>query len=333
MEIPAGWYPVLSGDELPADAIVPVEIAGQRFVAWRDDHGVPVVSARYCPHRGADLVLGERVAGGERLACGYHGWEYGVDGTCRVQPSAPAGPRCAVRLATLPARLAAGFVWVWWSGVANASPGDLPPVSARYSRVVDYAAGYLDVIENFVDVSHTPYVHAGWLRRRAPARPVDVEIHCEVSDGTVRAAYRSGAQGFGLIGTLAGVDEAVVTHVDTFRLPTRLEVAYRAPHKDRERRVISTTCFLPVDEGRTRIFNFVDFEFGWLNPLASLFMPAYSRLILEQDRRWIESLGPAPRHSVPADIVGVLIRKVIAARLSGAPVEPVAITRHFRISG
>lgn len=65
-----------------------------------------------CRHLGADLAVAGRVRG-ERLQCGFHGWEYGCDGVCEKAPSVDRLPRGAGQL-PLPVLEHLGNIWVWY---------------------------------------------------------------------------------------------------------------------------------------------------------------------------------------------------------------------------
>lgn len=79
------WHPVLWSREV-TDKPVPVKLLDQPLVIWRADGEV---SAFYdlCLHRGAALSLGWM--NGDRLVCGYHGWNYAPGGRCTLIPSLP----------------------------------------------------------------------------------------------------------------------------------------------------------------------------------------------------------------------------------------------------
>ena len=54
-------------------------------IVWRQRDGAIRVFHNYCTHRGARLCQAE--SGNARgLACGYHGWAFGVDGSLQVVP-------------------------------------------------------------------------------------------------------------------------------------------------------------------------------------------------------------------------------------------------------
>jgi phenylpropionate dioxygenase-like ring-hydroxylating dioxygenase large terminal subunit len=78
------WYPVCLADDLTNDAPLRAEILGLRFVAFRDTDDEPHVLADTCVHRGGSLGKGK--VAGDRVACPYHGWQFGGDGVCRHIP-------------------------------------------------------------------------------------------------------------------------------------------------------------------------------------------------------------------------------------------------------
>ena len=78
------WIPVLQVQDLPQPGgePKPIEILGERLVAWRDVKGRPGLFSEYCLHRGAGLSLARAESDG--LRCIYHGWKFAVDGAVLV---------------------------------------------------------------------------------------------------------------------------------------------------------------------------------------------------------------------------------------------------------
>ena len=79
------WHPVLWSKEV-ADKPVPAKLLAQPLVIWRANGNLSVFYD-LCIHRGAALSLGW--VNGDRLVCGYHGWNYAGDGSCTHIPSLP----------------------------------------------------------------------------------------------------------------------------------------------------------------------------------------------------------------------------------------------------
>jgi len=171
------WHPVVADAQL-ADAPLPVTLLGQSLVLWRDHSGQPHAWADRCPHRGARLSMGEVATascGSRRLVCPYHGWQFEAGGACRVVPAQPAWTPPPGHGATVhEIRQAHGLLWVRLAPPHDGLPASLlqPPVFDAASRsgwrfvlTQPYAVATSAprLVENFLDMSHFGFVHAGWL--------------------------------------------------------------------------------------------------------------------------------------------------------------------------
>ncbi|MCX4796801.1 aromatic ring-hydroxylating dioxygenase subunit alpha [Streptomyces sp. NBC_01242] len=156
------WFPVARSVDLETPE--PAVLLGEQLVVFRDADGVARVTARRCPHRGADLSQG-KVTGGS-IGCPYHGWRFdGAEGGCTYVPSLPdqskIPPKAAIR--TYPAVERFGHVWT----VLEEPVTELyDPEEWRGHDLVWLAANPLNsptgvaaAIENFRDVAHFPFVH------------------------------------------------------------------------------------------------------------------------------------------------------------------------------
>ncbi|HEV8296081.1 MAG TPA: aromatic ring-hydroxylating dioxygenase subunit alpha [Acidimicrobiales bacterium] len=174
------WYAVArTVDVAPGPAAVTV--LGERLVLWRSEGGALVAAPDRCPHREAPLSLG-RVENG-CLECCYHGWTFGAGGRCvRVpssEPSVPVPPKS--HLTTVHVTERYGLVWVCL-GEPIAGIPDIPEEDdATYRRinspVDEWRASATRMTDNFVDISHFPFVHTGTFGRaqRTVVPKIDLE--------------------------------------------------------------------------------------------------------------------------------------------------------------
>lgn len=160
------WFPIAATDRLKSSTCTPLTLLEQRLLLTVDTDGALAVVADTCPHRGAQLSLG--VFDGSTIQCPYHGWVFGLDGRCRSQPAHPhREPPAASRLTTHPVQQAFGLVWT----CLGPQPRNLPHYPAfeeapDLSLVLDHAplaSSGPRIVENFLDLAHFPYVHAGYL--------------------------------------------------------------------------------------------------------------------------------------------------------------------------
>ena len=82
-----GWYPVALSGGVPTGTSNGTHLFGEEIVVWRDADGAPHIWEDRCPHRGMRLSFG--FVRGDRIACLYHGWQYGTDGRCLAIPAHP----------------------------------------------------------------------------------------------------------------------------------------------------------------------------------------------------------------------------------------------------
>ena len=158
------WHVVAYGRDVAPGALVPIRLLGRDLVAWRDAAGEAHVWEDLCIHRGARLSKGWIVD--DTVACPYHGWRY--DGTARcvlipVAPGQPIPPKArAFPVASLEQD---GLVWA----SLGAPPHDAPAFPERgapgfrsfLAGPYVYRANGFRAVENFLDATHFPFVHAG----------------------------------------------------------------------------------------------------------------------------------------------------------------------------
>lgn len=160
----AGWHVVCRSADL-TERPIGVELMGEKVVVWRA--GAIARAARdLCVHRGTRLSIG-RVED-DRLVCAYHGWQYDGCGQCVFIPAQPdRKPPEKARMQVYHAQERYGWVWVCLGEPAQDVPA-IPNWDNRNFRHVmcgpyEVAAEAPRLVENFLDVTHFPFVHEGYL--------------------------------------------------------------------------------------------------------------------------------------------------------------------------
>jgi len=312
------WYVVADALDVAAEP-VQATVLGRHYVVWRDDAGTLAAAADRCPHREAPLSAG-RVEHG-CLVCPYHGWTFAADGTCVAVPS--SGPGATVppagHLRALPVRELYGLVWMSPGTPAGEPPrivqdGD-PSFRRLTSGVERWAASATRMVDNFCDVAHFPWVHAGTIG--ADTDPAVAPVTIEQLD-----ADFTGYQYTVDVHDETG-DEVRQRMSTGFHLPfvvrsnTTFETGRRAGHH----RVL-LLCTTPVDEN-TSLFTFV----SWRNhdhDVPADEVLAFDRAIGAEDRAMLEQIpGSLPIDnsatvSVRSDRLSVEWRRRLAARAADA---------------
>jgi phenylpropionate dioxygenase-like ring-hydroxylating dioxygenase large terminal subunit len=160
------WHPVFRTDALPDGTLAAARLMGEDIVLWRSTGQVQAWQD-LCIHRGTRLSLGEIRS--NKLRCPYHGWEYDPAGICVHIPAHPEQtPPSKARVRTYLAQERYGMIWVSLGNPQQdlpTFPEELDPV---YRKVLagpfgPIKAGAPRILENFLDVAHFPFVHAGSL--------------------------------------------------------------------------------------------------------------------------------------------------------------------------
>lgn len=337
------WYVVSAAEDVGARPVA-VRALGQEIVLFRrsSDREVVALSGR-CPHRMARLADGH--VDGDTLRCPYHRWAFAADGACVHVPSELDGARIPprARVDSYPVVEREGWIWVFLGDLPEAERPmvpEIPGVDLTGWRAVrgewTWRAHYTRVVENAVDIAHTPFLHArSFGNPAAPVMPdhaaldagsaisIDVSLPMPTPRGLTRLLFPAGSNRVRL-----GVWPPAVNWLDaTFPNGWRM---------------VLLLANLPVDEGHTRTFllqrrNF--FTSWFADPIAR----ALSRQILGEDLETVEGQGASPvpltvadELSTRSDVLSLAYRRRLAAmqadRLDlAAAAQAAAAGRHLAL--
>jgi phenylpropionate dioxygenase-like ring-hydroxylating dioxygenase large terminal subunit len=275
------WHPVAASAEVAAGPVA-ARLLERELVLWRGADGAIEAWADRCPHRGTRLSLGRVVDG--RLECAYHGWQFGAGGACRAVPALPdfpPGPGHAAE--AFEASEAYGMVWVR----LEQSGSRLPEIAGAPHRQVvsgphDVATSAPRVVENFLDMSHFPFVHEGSLGDRGHVEVPHYDVTLAGDGRPVAPAYRAWQpQG------RAGAGGAWVNYRYEVLGPYSAVLFKRGEGADPQEAYALWIC--PVEPEASRVW-FTHFTGDERTPAADL--RAFQDAIFRQDRPVIESQQP-----------------------------------------
>ena len=289
----------------------------QPLAIFRGEDGSPTAILDRCPHRGAPLSAG-RVEEG-CIRCPYHGWRLDVAGAC-VEipglPKAPAGGWPGVK--HFHTREMHGLIWIRMDPEGESKPVISAGLSdrERFSTVVWTAEAegeLLDVLENFLDATHTHYVHSGLIRRRdGDRRPVTARVRME--PGKVEARYLGEGKQTGFISRL--FERERTESVGRFLLPSIAELEYRSK---RGAELLITAYLTPESDTRQRIHAVIGLRRGrapgWLKHwlIAPFFRKALRQdlQILKRVRRSLDGSENREFRSTELDFMRPAIRRLL----------------------
>lgn len=207
---------------------------GETIVLFRGRSGAVGALRDLCPHRSVPLASGW--VEGERIVCPYHGWQFDVRGACQLIPGLDGGKPHVTRKARCYAvREQQGLVWVY--GDPDCEPARMPYQIPHLgdpgyrSLVLDFPieAELPDALENFLDTTHTHFVHGGVIRDGNERRCIAALVRGYANHAEVE--YLDDGQDSGLMARLlgGGVDRSI----DRFILPSIAQLEHRAGERVR----------------------------------------------------------------------------------------------------
>jgi phenylpropionate dioxygenase-like ring-hydroxylating dioxygenase large terminal subunit len=281
------WYVACRSSELGKKPVAQT-ILGVPMVLFRGKSGEVGALLDRCPHRNVPLSVGE--VAGERLRCGYHGWEFDREGACRLIPGlCGEAEGKGRRVESFPALERDGLVWVYpTEGPMPASgPLELPLMRDKSYltavREVRAKASLHAVIENALDVPHTAYLHKGLFRGNGA--PNEIKVVVRRWADRVEAEYLGEPRPEGVVGRLLSPSGGVVTHYDRFLLPSVAQVEYRIGE---ENHIVVTSLCTPVTDFDTRLFAVISLRVRVPSALIKPVLEPLALKIFDQDAKILQ---------------------------------------------
>jgi vanillate O-demethylase monooxygenase subunit len=187
-----GWHAVARSADVGSDP-VNVRLLGEDWVLVRLPTGLAAFVDR-CPHRLAPLSLGS--VDGDVLRCAFHGWCFDRAGSCTEIPSLGTDRRRPPR-----ADVGTPFGLAERYGLVFLAPEEpvAPLLDVPEAEDPSFLHGDLDVIrarigaglaaDNFLDMSHFPFLHAGTIGADESAVVDDIELERDGFCMTVRSRH------------------------------------------------------------------------------------------------------------------------------------------------
>ncbi len=172
------WHVVAMSSDLAENKPLGVRLLDEDIVLWRA--GKKVCAWRdLCIHRGTKLSLGK--IENDTIVCPYHGWSYNETGQCIRYPAHPdQKPSEKAHAKVYQTQEKYGWIWVTAGNPTHDIPAfeqwDDPAFRKVHCGPYIYKASGPRAIENFLDVTHFPFVHQGYLGDLTHTEVNDYEV-------------------------------------------------------------------------------------------------------------------------------------------------------------
>lgn len=275
------WHVVAYAPDLPEGKPMGVRLLDENIVIWRV--GDKIHAWRdLCIHRGTKLSLGK--VENATISCPYHGWVYNEDGQCVRYPAHPnQQPSAKAHVKVYQAKEKYNWIWVTLGhpekDVPEFAQWDDPEFRKVHCGPYTYNASGPRAVENFLDVTHFPYVHQGYLGD--PAHPEISDYEAEVSEDGVIArdisVWQPDPDGTG--------KGAMVTY--TYQVVRPLTAFFVKSTGSRFAMYFTVT---PVSQDVSVVWTYVAMDYGELRPDREI--QEFEDMITLQDVPIVESQRP-----------------------------------------
>ncbi len=301
-----------------------VLLLNQEFVLYRNSLKEVVAFLDQCPHRGAALSNGW--VEDDCIRCPYHGWKFKTDGSCIEIPANQPGvpiPKKA-HLDIYPVQEKYGFVWLFWGNLLEKERPPLPSIPefgapgwrAVYGEL-QWDTHYTRVLENAIDISHVPFIHANSIGSGIQTQPTiekyDVRVEEWGGSATVTASQSKKTRGFwkNILKKQASRPLSVTL---SFYMPNISRLEFDFPIGDFK--IILFSSHLPIDT-KTTMSKWIVLRNFITVPLADEDARKRALKTMLEDKPVVESQSPkvtpddltAELHA-PSDSLSVVYRKL-----------------------
>ena len=232
----------------------------------------------YCPHRGLALSEGKIING--EITCKYHGW--------RFDSESGANTNIPVKQGKIECQLKRYFVCekyglIWLSANQEAQIPELLDQKAQILLKGNITAQLPNVLENFLEGSHTHYVHDGLIRTKEKKRNL-IQAKIVKSENGFQVFYEhEPAKGF--VTNILPKKWQQLKAVSTYIHPGIAVLEYF----NIENKAISRfEAIVNENENGVEYFARIFLDISWITPMLIPFAKQMFKKIIKQDKEILE---------------------------------------------
>ena len=275
------WLPVCKSSTLKKKPRH-VQVLGEDVVVFRVEDSLSALSDR-CPHRNVPLSAGRVVR--DCIQCPYHGWRFDRTGACQEIPGTNPAEACRpYKVPSFDVTEKAGLIWVRMKSNDDSSELRLSDhiVSKAYSSQIwsdEINANLINAVENFLDGTHTHFVHSGLVRSEQKRKEIIADI-TPLSD-RVEIIYKNEGKQNGVISKWFEPERN--ESKASFIKPCLAELTY----SDKKGIYFAVSAYLvPESDTRLKVFAFLSHRKNFIPSfIKHLVVYPFFKAVLLQDKR------------------------------------------------
>jgi phenylpropionate dioxygenase-like ring-hydroxylating dioxygenase large terminal subunit len=222
------WHVVAFSKELKTGKSVKKIIYGIPILIWKDNANKLSAVADVCSHKRSPLSIADFDK--NEIICPYHGWKYNQKGALIDIPSSPhldvSKLKCNLQAFTV--REQDGFIWIYLD-TQNVPKNEPIPLKSlenwgNWNIQAPFETNEELLIENFMDATHTAYIHEGIIRGLGEKVKHNIKVNTNEEGVLVEFAETTEKIALGLNFILG--NDLKVRHTDAFMFPNLVKVDY-----------------------------------------------------------------------------------------------------------
>jgi phenylpropionate dioxygenase-like ring-hydroxylating dioxygenase large terminal subunit len=164
-------------------------------------------------------------------------------------------------------------------------------------------------------------------------------MNVERTEDSVLVSYQQNNDSIGAFDWMINPKGLSMQHTDKFYMPNVTRVDYT--FGDEEKAFIITSTCTPISPYESIVYTLISYKFGWFNQFARLFLPWYTKRVINQDVEIMEIQGKNIKHfketrfkSTQADLIHLYIESIrgfAKSRGKGIPPKPIKKNAEFWI--
>ncbi|HLO85864.1 MAG TPA: aromatic ring-hydroxylating dioxygenase subunit alpha [Nostocaceae cyanobacterium] len=287
MHITNYWYIACQSHQLKRKPLG-INILGIPLVLFRDTHGKPAALLDRCPHR--NIPLSQGWLENNYLVCKYHGWKFDQQGICQEIPglcSQLTDTKC--NATSYPLLEQDNFIWIYCQ---TEQPLDSQPYKFPYVNQPGFSSftwqmqcqtTVENAAENFLDATHTHFVHTGLIRQNIQRQEITVKI---TRQGDMAEAVYLDEKGIsGLIYKLLTPGCQNLVSIGRFILPSIAQLEYCT---NNNHKLLISLFFTPLEKNLIQAYAVITFRWNLPSWLGKLIAKPLFWLAAKQDKNILE---------------------------------------------